>query len=215
MTKRIELAGLRFGALSVIGIGKSSKVQQPVWKCVCDCGKELLVIGQNLRSGASKSCGCMLSEKRKENSTVHGYTKHQCYQVWYAMMRRCHDPKEPAYFKGYGERGIVVCDRWHNFENFLADMGERPSSDLSIDRIDTNGNYEPSNCRWATREEQNRNRRDNVYIELDGVRMIIKDWATALKTSANVIRGRIKSGWSIRDSLTTPVGSRTRWSNKS
>lgn len=129
------------------------------------------------------------------------------YFIWKNMMRRCYDPKDCRYH-AYGARGIMVCERWHKHANFKADMGVRPDG-LTLDRIDVNGNYEPSNCRWATLKEQGRNRRGNRFIEFGGLRLCQADWARKMGVSDGLVHGRLRRGWSIERTLTTPSGSRS------
>lgn len=151
-----DMVGNKFGRWTVIK--RNGRVGSlAMWLCRCECGKESTVPGARLRGGKSKSCGCL----RSVTATTHGKTKSLEYSSWYHMKGRCYDPRDKRY-KDYGGRGIMVCDRWlHNFENFLADMGNRPGPEYSIDRIDVNKNYEPSNCKWSTIAEQRNNRRDS------------------------------------------------------
>ena len=128
------------------------------WICLCDCGNKKLVQSNHLTSGASKSCGCLLAQKNIELRQTHGLSKSRIYRIWRNMINRCHYEKY-AERHLYGGRGIIVCDRWrYSFENFLLDMGI-PDDCMSIDRIDVDGNYEPSNCKWSTAKEQAANRR--------------------------------------------------------
>lgn len=157
MNKFIEMSGMVFGKLTVIERLESNKNGVMVWKCICECGNFTETDGVTLRRNQAKSCGCNRGKTQK-----HGYsvTKKRTpeYNAWAAMILRCKNPKAAGY-KDYGGRGIVVCDKWELFKNFIEDMGDRPSRGYSLDRIDVDGNYEPSNCRWATGSEQGINKR--------------------------------------------------------
>jgi hypothetical protein len=156
---------MKFGRLTVLELHPKRRRYgsnvHPLWRCVCDCGSGQLVLGESLRSGRTTSCGCWNRERVRGRFTKHGHAKPgnrtRAYQCWDGMRQRCSNPNCPAY-PNYGGRGIRVCDDWEIFENFFADMGHPPRG-RSLDRIDVNGNYEPSNCRWATILEQARNKR--------------------------------------------------------
>lgn len=163
MTYRLDLTGERFGRL--VAVEFSHRHVSPggspasMWLCRCDCGKESIHSLGMLRSGQAKSCGCGIRDAVIRRCTTHGQSKAPEYNVWRAMKRRCYT-KNDKNFHLYGGRGIKVCDQWKNdFNRFLDDVGPRPSSHHTLDRIDSSGNYEPSNVRWASRKEQSRNRR--------------------------------------------------------
>lgn len=145
----------------------------------CNCGRTIEVLLTNLKYGFTKSCGCAPRKPRdkKENlSQEMARTK----KIWKGMFSRCNNQNTPGY-KNYGGRGIRVCIRWHDFENFIEDMGCRPPGDMSIDRINVNGNYEPGNCRWATRKQQARNKTNTVYLTYDGETKSAAEWAEITK----------------------------------
>lgn len=158
MNARIQLEGSRFGRLVVIEKVASSD-KATFYKCACDCGVMKNIRSVSLRKGDTNSCGCLRQEAMTEKQTTHGLYGSPTYNTWRAMLARCRD-KTHRQFKDYGGRGIKVCERWQgSFENFLADMKERPPG-TSIDRISSNGNYELKNCKWSTAAEQNRNKRN-------------------------------------------------------
>lgn len=166
MPQFIDRTGQRFGRLIVLRRAPNKGSRVAFW-VRCDCGAEKSVLAANLIQGTTISCGCHLQEQRqkKGRNATHGRSKTRIYEIWCGMRKRCENPNSRS-FKNYGGRGISVCDRWQSFENFLADMGE-PESHESIDRIDVNGDYEPSNCRWADDKTQSLNRRCVRHFKID------------------------------------------------
>lgn len=191
---RKELSGQVFGRLTVIEpIGQTNRNMWK-WKCICSCGNEIIVQSANLSNGNSKSCGCWNREKLKKSNTKHGLTLTPEYSVWSDIKTRCYNKKCKAY-NNYGGRGISVCDRWLNsFEDFLSDVGKRPSKLYTLDRFpDVNGNYDPLNFRWATWEQQQNNRRDNKSIEYMGVKLTHSQWSRLFGRPNNYLYKRLKT----------------------
>jgi hypothetical protein len=166
--KKSDLTLQRFGMLVAVRLADSAKNGGAQWHCACDCGSEKVVTANNLTRGKAKSCGCASQSFRREKSTKHGHTRFDgfttpTYRSWHSARQRCENEKSRA-FPDYGGRGIRFCERWHDFRNFLADMGEKPAG-MSLDRIDVNGNYEPGNCRWADQSTQAANKRPRATLQ--------------------------------------------------
>ncbi len=191
----IDMTGFRVGSLTVVSRGPNSSHRQPRWLCQCDCGNTALVNGLRLRRALTRSCGCLRSRPPE-----HGMSRSPTYASWAAMKGRCKDKSS----RHHGARGISVCERWEDFNNFLADMGERPAGH-SIDRIDNDGNYEPGNCRWATATTQARNTRVAVMLTIDGETKPLIEWAESVGISRAGLKSRIKSGWPVREAVFTKV----------
>lgn len=211
MSALIDLTGKRFARLLVIGRATATGGQAK-WECLCDCGAKRTVISALLRSGGTKSCGCLKRENLIARSTTHGMSRVGCrtpeYTAWANMIARCEDQNRTADWPLYGGRGITVCARWRSsFEAFLADIGRRPSARHSIDRIDTDGHYEPGNVRWAAPEVQHNNRRDNRIVQYRGERMTFTQaWrASERVVSFGVAHSRFKRGWPAGAAINTPT----------
>lgn len=193
-----DLTGQQFGKWTVVGFHSITvKKRQAMWLCRCECGTEKPVLGRNLITGTSRGC-------LRHGAMSHGRSNTPEYDAWTSLIARCFNTNNPAYQR-YGARGIAVCDKWkESFSAFFADMGPRPSPRHSIDRIDNDGHYEPGNCRWATKRQQSRNTSRNQLLTYNGKTMCITDWAIELGLSPNAIRGRLATGWTIDEALTTP-----------
>lgn len=183
----ISLVGNRYGMLTVVKKAESIK-GRTMWLCICDCGKESVVCGQSLKRGLTKSCGCNTYKNRAKTAKN---LNPKLYRVWKAMRERCYREKAVSY-PMYGGRGISVCEEWkHNYDSFYKWAMENGYKEgLSIDRINTNGNYEPSNCRWATPKEQARNTRKNVMIEINGTLKSLPEWCEDLGIPYDRVHGR-------------------------
>lgn len=189
----IDITGDRYGKL--VALERSHiENRKTFWKCLCDCGKKSIHYLGHLRSGTSKSCGC-LSRK------VKGLSKTKTYKSYNNMMRRCYNPNLPHYVR-YGGLGITVCKRWRDsYLNFLKDMGERPDG-MTLDRIDSKGNYNKKNCRWATPTEQGRNKKNNRFLTLNGKTATLAEWAPIVGIDQDTLSWRATRGWTDEEALT-------------
>ena len=221
MSRRlIDLTGRRFGRLQVRRRSEQVKHKEPQWLCLCDCGTERVVPGGSLRGGRTQSCGCWgreVNAERKEQARkaraliprqakLPPIADHPLYPTYSAMRQRCGNRNSKGYQR-YGGRGITICERWQGtdgFPNFLSDMGKKPSPKHSIDRIDNDGNYEPDNCRWATRSEQSNNSCRNRLVEIGGIRMTLVQASRATKVRYSLLLQRLNRGWSIERAVLTP-----------
>lgn len=204
MGRFVDLTGQRFGMLTVICRNGTSSDKQALWECKCDCGKVHFVRGRDLRSGHTKTCGCKSHELTNAAKITHGQSDSRVYGIWRAMRSRCYLPSVKEY-KNYGGRGITVCDEWRNDFQAFYDwaMANGYAEDLTIERKDVNGNYEPSNCRWVTNKEQQNNKRNNHLLEYNGEIHTITEWSEITGIKKTTIERRInKYGWSIEKSLT-------------
>lgn len=195
----VDFIGRRFTRLTVlefVGYKDLGNRTRPQFRCLCDCGTEVIRLYGGLHTGVTKSCGCLHRERR----TKHGGTGTKVYAVWRAMHERCVNPKVRNY-PNYGGRGINVCERWKDYAAFRDDMGPRPDGG-TLDRINNDGNYEPGNCRWATQREQMNNVRKNVRLTFRGETRTVSEWARRLGVTRDRLYWRLKTGWPIEEALT-------------
>jgi len=201
----LNLSGLVVNSLTVLERTNERRGSEVMWRCRCVCGSALLVRASTLNTGRIKSCGCKTKEILRAARSTHGLSKTEpkTFRVWRGMRERCEKEHHKSYVD-YGERGIAVCERWQNFGLFFADMGRVPEG-MTIERIDNNGDYEPGNCRWATRKEQANNRRGNVFVTHEGTRLTMAQLAEAVAIPRDTIDRRLKMGWPMDRALSQPV----------
>ena len=204
----IDMTGKKYGILTVIERIGTANDKQALWKCKCDCGNVCNIRGRDLRVGHTRSCGCMSHEWTNNKKKIHGKTDTRLYNVWLSMKNRCYRENVRAY-EHYGGRGIKVCLEWQEFIPFMEwaysnGYDENAArGQCTLDRIDVNGNYEPSNCRWVSVSVQANNRRNNRLIEFDGQIRTSKQWSDITGISRANIENRIDNlGWSIEKALT-------------
>ena len=195
---RINLEiGQRFCAWQVAG--EAFRNKNTLWyPCICDCGTKKNITSQALREGKSRSCGCLKGKLSSDAQRKHGMSHTSAHNRWLSMKGRCLNESNRA-FKDYGARGISVCERWMDFQNFYDDMGDPPSESHTLDRIDNDGNYSPENCRWASKEEQANNRRSNKRIEHAGITMTQRDWEKFLNIPEKRLHALLKKGVTMAD----------------
>lgn len=211
----INIINQRFNRLIAVKFHHKDKNRQHHWIFKCDCGKEKVIIKTCVVNNKVKSCGCLRRETAKKSgqkNKIHGMRYSTFYRAWIGIKNRCLNNRTKP-FPGYGGRGIRICDRWLKFNNFKDDMynsyldhiKKYGVKNTSIDRIDNNGNYCPENCRWATWKEQNGNRKNNVILLYNGKKQIINNWAKELGFKRECLKNRLKRGWSVEKTLTTPL----------
>lgn len=206
---RKDLTGMKFGRLTVISYSHTNKNRCPFWNCKCECGNELKINGASIKSGHTKSCGCL----NKEVITTHKLSKTRVYVSWNAMIQRCTNVKSKQY-RFYGGRGISVCEKWLSFDGFYEDMGDRPAG-MSIDRINSFGDYCKENCKWSTIEEQSNNKITSIKITHQGKTQTLTLWAKEIGINHGTLRNRIiKRNWSIEKAFYTKVRKKSVKNNK-
>ena len=207
IVKRLE--NQKFGRLTVIREAGRTKSGNALWSCTCDCGGEKIVSSDGLRSGRTQSCGCIKREQNVEMFTTHGERHSSIYKLWASIKNRCYN-KNAHKYADYGERGIKVCEEWETdyiaFRDWCLSNGYIKG--LTIERIDVNGDYSPSNCIFATQKIQQNNRRNNHRITYEGVTKTLSQWAEHLGMTYKMLEHRINRGWSVKDAFTIPRGGR-------
>lgn len=205
----IDIAGQKFGKLSVIEIAERKK-GKILWRCKCDCGNEVVALGENIRSGTTKSCGCLIKEngtKIAPKVTKHGGSYTRIYRIYCGMKKRCLNPSSDAYHH-YGGRGIKICNEWlgdDGFETFREwALSHGYEENLSIDRINNDGDYCPENCRWADKETQSNNTSSNLYLEYNGEVHTASEWSRILEISYTRLTKRVGEGERIEDIVNNP-----------
>jgi hypothetical protein len=207
MGRILDLTGHHYGRLTVVEFDSIKAHHRAYWICRCECGQIKSICGHDLTTGYTKSCGCLRVDNGYHQLIKHGKSRTKLYYVYQSMKQRCTDKNHHAY-RDYGGRGITVCNEWLRFAVFYdwaIKNGYKENSTLSIDRIDVNGNYCPENCRWTNIDTQANNKRSNKYLELNGERHSIAEWAKILGGSTSLIHSRLRNGWNIEKALSTPV----------
>lgn len=208
---RKNLIGCVFGRLTVVKFaGFTVKASLAHWECKCSCGEFATVCASNLINGIAQSCGCLHREKTGLLFRTHGMAHSSEYKCWSGMLQRCNNPQSKSY-AAYGGRGIAVCDTWtESFLAFYADMGTKPSSRHSIDRIDNDGMYCKENCRWATYRQQQNNKRASRILTVDGVSCSMTEWANKVGMEPHTLLNRLNRGWPVAVAVNTPVKRRNK-----
>lgn len=200
-----DLSGKRFGRLVVVSRSENRK-KSTMWECKCDCGNIKVIGADSLKNGATKSCGCLLYESK---NFTHGLTNSRLYNIWSKMKDRCFRENDSAY-KWYGGRGITICQEWiddfMNFYNWSMENGYKEN--LTIDRINVNGNYEPDNCRWVTMKTQQNNRRDTKFLTYNGETKSVTEWCEITGMKRNTLLNRIRIGYTAEECFEVPLCSR-------
>lgn len=203
--KFIDITGQVFGRLTAVDLSTQPNLRKGTWWNVqCECGNTKIVTSSNLRTGITRSCGCLAREAASIRRTIHGMFGTKIYASWASMIYRCNNPKAQAYHN-YGGRGVTVCSRWLEFQNFYLDMGNSYWEGAEIDRTNNDGNYEPSNCGWVTTKANVRNKRNTWFVEYGGARRKLVELCEELGVSRRNVESRLYQGWSLEDSLAIPV----------
>ena len=207
MSKPVDMLNKVFGRLTVTRRSPKNTFGHKFWYCECECGNSIEVDGGHLRSGNTQSCGCLRSDTTTQRSTVHGHSKREQksdeYICWRNIKQRCFSPSNKEYHN-YGGRGITMCDDWLDFNVFIKDMGKKPTSKHTIERINVNGNYTKDNCCWATTKQQAKNRRNTHIIEYKGKKLSLPELSTITGIKRRTLNYRLNKGWPIEKIVAGP-----------
>ena len=205
--KLIDLSGQKYGRLTVISRAEGKDKRRVYWLCRCECGKEVVVQSSQLRTGHTRSCGCLLDGSY---NVTHGMTHTRLYRLWFTMKQRCTDPKSSGYHK-YGAKGITICEEWMTFEPFMKwALKNGYTDELSIDRIENSKGYCPENCRFVTMCKQQNNRTNNLYIEINGETHTLADWCRILDIKYYTIQHKIhRNGMTPKDAILSAMESKS------
>jgi hypothetical protein len=215
-----SIVGQKFGRLTVIERAENNKHKHTRWRCMCDCGNEIVAIGQNMKKGSTHSCGCLWKEMLDSkvflrSGTTHGDSDSRLFSIWRGMRKRCHYEKDISFYN-YGGRGIVVCEEWNGkgkYETFkIWALENGYQENLTLDRIDINGNYEPNNCRWATMVEQGANRRTTKRVLCDGKEMTTREASIFTGLSIKTIQRQLRNGLTIEQMIERNIKHRNQYS---
>lgn len=206
MGKRLQLVGKKFGRLTVIEDVGNDKNGCSLWRCVCECGNETIVVGSQLTYGHTTSCGCRQKEAYKSiDNTTHGESHTKLYNAWAAMKQRCNNPSSQCW-ENYGGRGITYCSEWENYNVFREwAINNGYNDELTLDREDVNGNYDPNNCRWVPVSIQNNNKRTNRILEIDGVSHTVGEWAKISGINYETLLYRLSRGVHPKEAVFSPL----------
>lgn len=212
MGKFVDLTGQKFGRWTVIEKAQTSSTGHIKWHCKCECGAEREVASYSLLEHKSISCGCFRIEQTKKTNTKHGDSYSRLHKIWSGIKKRCYNKQSPCY-KNYGGRGIIMCDEWrNNYNSFMEwSLNNGYSNELTIDRIDNNGDYEPLNCRWVAMKEQANNKRSNKNITAFGKTLTAAQWSEKVGIKRNTIVYRINHGWDVESALTVSPNFNNTW----
>lgn len=202
MSRLLDFTGQRFGRLTALERVYPERSGNAIWRCRCECSNITDVRSNKLRSGRTKSCGCLAADLYRERHTTHGKTSSREYEAWCRMIQRCTNSNHSAY-RNYGGRGIRICPQWAVFERFFEDVGERPHG-MTLDRLDNNGDYEPDNVAWRSRFDQANNKRSNRLIWICGECRTLAQWLRKLGMNRSSFDKRLRRGWSEQRALTVP-----------